>query len=276
MNSRVLDNFSRKAARWSAAAAAVLLISAGVSSYAYFTPVSTISLDVNPSIEYKLNRFDRVVGVEALNEDGQQILEQLKVKNKNIDEALKLTLQQMKAQGFIKHGEANGVMISAAFKNEGQAQAFAAKLKVGVEEDLTELGTAAEVEAVGVGRVRVLAAEAFGITPGKLNLIEKLQASTEDPNDYLDVMEMDKLSVQDIMKLIKANREALKTAANPDAATSDGNGPAKGGKPEVKPGKGNDVSNQNGNNKDKDKDTDKAADENSNPDSNGTGNGNSN
>ncbi|MEG2212985.1 MAG: hypothetical protein RRY35_03705, partial [Clostridiales bacterium] len=42
-------------------------------AYAYLTPAYYVSMDVNPSVEYTLNTFDRVLSVHAVNEDGQEI-----------------------------------------------------------------------------------------------------------------------------------------------------------------------------------------------------------
>lgn len=44
------------------------------------TPVSYISIDVNPSIELTLNRWNQVITAEACNEDGSAILSTLSVK----------------------------------------------------------------------------------------------------------------------------------------------------------------------------------------------------
>lgn len=80
--------------RMSAAAACAVcaLGMAGVGAYAYYTPTSYVSLDVNPSIEYRLNVFDRVLSVVGVNDDGENILDgigQTKIKNKSIDKAIK-------------------------------------------------------------------------------------------------------------------------------------------------------------------------------------------
>ena len=45
----------------------------------YFTPTSVISIDINPSIELEVNRFDRVIAVEGRNEDGQALADTLDV-----------------------------------------------------------------------------------------------------------------------------------------------------------------------------------------------------
>ena len=61
---------TRKFAAIAASAAAFILL-CGTSAWAYMTPYSYVSLDVNPSIEYSLNRFDRVLDVTAVNDDGE-------------------------------------------------------------------------------------------------------------------------------------------------------------------------------------------------------------
>ena len=62
--------------------AVCLLLLLGTGSYSvYRKPVSYISIDVNPSIELGINRFGKVVSAEAYNEDGQNILQHVSVKN---------------------------------------------------------------------------------------------------------------------------------------------------------------------------------------------------
>ena len=63
-----------------AAVCVFLLLGAGGYS-AYARPVSYISIDLNPSIELGINRFDRVVSVNAYSEDGKDILAQIPLKN---------------------------------------------------------------------------------------------------------------------------------------------------------------------------------------------------
>ncbi len=69
-----------------ASMACVLLIAGGVKSF--FTPVSVISIDVNPSVELGVNRFDRVVAAEGMNDDGSRLVEKLDVRFKNYTSAV--------------------------------------------------------------------------------------------------------------------------------------------------------------------------------------------
>ena len=48
--------------------------------FLYFIPVSSISVDVNPSIELGINRFDKVVTVDTFNNDGYHIMSSLNVR----------------------------------------------------------------------------------------------------------------------------------------------------------------------------------------------------
>ena len=79
--------------RMMAAAAACLtaVILAG-GSWAYFTPTVEISIDINPSIELGVNRFDKVVSVCGRNEDGEALAEELDVVYLDCTEALQRIL----------------------------------------------------------------------------------------------------------------------------------------------------------------------------------------
>ena len=59
----------------------------------YSRPVSYISIDVNPSIELAVNRFDRVVSAMGYNEDGQDILEHVSLKNISYQQAIERLLR---------------------------------------------------------------------------------------------------------------------------------------------------------------------------------------
>ena len=58
-----------------AAACLVLVVLGG--NWLYFTPTATISVDINPSLELHVNRFDKVLSAQVFNEDGQALAETL-------------------------------------------------------------------------------------------------------------------------------------------------------------------------------------------------------
>ena len=102
--------FSNRATRFIAAAAAVLLIVSGGIGYNTMAvqAYSYVSVDVNPSIEYAVNRLNKVVDVEALNEDAEEVVSSLKtagVKNKSLAEAMEMTGEILDASGYISEDE---------------------------------------------------------------------------------------------------------------------------------------------------------------------------
>ena len=73
----------------------------GLLSYnLYFTPSSYIGMDVNPSIELSVNRFDRVIGVQAFNTEGTEVLSSLSLQNKRYDEAATLIIDSITDLGY--------------------------------------------------------------------------------------------------------------------------------------------------------------------------------
>lgn len=81
------------ALRYAVAVVCVFFL-AGVGGYSvYSRPVSYISIDVNPSIELEINRFDKVVSAKGYNADGQDILQHVPLKNISYLQAIDRLLQ---------------------------------------------------------------------------------------------------------------------------------------------------------------------------------------
>nr|WP_314466448.1 anti-sigma factor domain-containing protein [uncultured Clostridium sp.] len=267
-----------------ASCAAIMLFSTGAGVWAYAAPYSYVSLDVNPSIEYTLNRLDRVIKVKAVNDDGQAILDELKLsdlKNKSIENAILATVQQISNEGYFKGSNSEpvtatasqaaegsnktagtvtataseaakngdetaepvtatasqamensgtdthwiksiegGIVITVSGGNRKISEKFVLEIREAVENLVDET---VEVEVSSVGLERVQEARALGVTPGKLNLVEKLKASASDPASIV-IEEWLNRPVKDIMKEIKNNRktavaEQQETTSQPASAS---------------------------------------------------------
>lgn len=92
------------------AAAALIIIAAGL-SYMYETALaySYVTVDVNPSIEYTLNRLNRVINVTALNDDATSIVENLNgsIKNKSLSDALSETVAVLQENNYLLGDDAS-------------------------------------------------------------------------------------------------------------------------------------------------------------------------
>lgn len=109
-------------------AAALFLIVAGVAgtySYNNVLACSYVSLDINPSIEYTLNRQDKVVAVKGLNNDGQEIVDELlSVRKVTLKEALQETKQLLTQKNYLKSGSSEDVLIDISANNSARTDAL--------------------------------------------------------------------------------------------------------------------------------------------------------
>ena len=72
--------------RIAALAASVTLCIGGAGLW--FSPVTRIGLDINPSVEIRVNALDRVISLDGLNDDGEELAQALDVAGMPYDEAM--------------------------------------------------------------------------------------------------------------------------------------------------------------------------------------------
>ena len=65
--------FHKRLARWGTMAACVCLLLLG--SWVWQSPIGTVRMQINPDVQLCVNRFDRVVALEGLNEDGAALID---------------------------------------------------------------------------------------------------------------------------------------------------------------------------------------------------------
>lgn len=84
----------------------------------YLTPASFISIDVNPSLELGINRFDRVVSVRGYNEDGNRLAASLDIRFMEYTEALEHVIASEGIRGYLSRNE----LVSIAVVGSDQTQ----------------------------------------------------------------------------------------------------------------------------------------------------------
>ena len=124
------------------AAAAALILGIGTGT-AYATPYGTVTLDTDSAIEYTINRFDRVLRVKALNEEGEAVLETLDVDTirfRPVEQAIEATLAWQESD------DENPIQIVAETKNAQHTERLQEHLRHSVRSGSLH---AAPVEAPG-------------------------------------------------------------------------------------------------------------------------------
>ena len=195
------------------AAAFVLLFSAGI--YAYMSPYYYVSVDVNPSIVMKANRFERVIGMEAMNDDAKAVLSEINWKNKTVEQVMNETLLEIEQEGYFE--QSDEILIAATSKNGKNADKLAMALSKTAKFANKEH---AEISSEAIGYEMVQSAKALGMTPGKYNLITKHlgeSVNADNVDEYLNT------SVKDLMARFTATKglNGKKTAA--EAKAENGN-----------------------------------------------------
>lgn len=105
-------------------AAALLLLTAGAGGvYSYNTvwACSYVSLDINPSIEYTLNRQNYVIKVKGLNEEGQGIVDELmktSLRHVTLEEALEQTKLILSQKKYLNSDAGEYVLINVSASND--------------------------------------------------------------------------------------------------------------------------------------------------------------
>ena len=208
----------------SMAAGFLLLLLGGFAGYR--TPVGVVSLDVNPSIEYTINCFDRVLKMEAVNEDAEAILNQIDedaLLYQTVDTAVEQTIEALRSSGYLAEETENDLVLSASSYSAAHAERLAARLATRAEKqkDLT-------VVSVSVSRSDVEEAHALGTSAGKLYLVEQLQKSS-DGDGAFDTEDWIEKPVREIMKKTQEQQDQSAPQGTGGEEPSGGQGEPSGG-----------------------------------------------
>ena len=144
-----------------ALACCLLVLLAGWGGYhTYFTPSAIISIDVNPSLELGVNRFDKVVSVDGYNEDGAALADAVDVKYMDYAQALTLILD---SDAFAPYTAEDAAVSIAVFGSDeqkssemlSQVQACTAGYRnTHCYADNMEVATAAHAAGLSCGKYR--------------------------------------------------------------------------------------------------------------------------
>lgn len=80
----------------------------------FFTPTAEISIDINPSIALLVNRFDRVISVDAFNEDGRELSNALNIKYKNYADAIEEIINHQTIAALLSDNELMAITVAGS------------------------------------------------------------------------------------------------------------------------------------------------------------------
>ncbi len=162
-----------------AAACFCLFVGAGVRQYDYHYSVdSVVDIDINPSIELKVSKSERVLSVNALNEDGKVVLEGMQLKNAELDIAMDAIVDSLLENGYLNETY-NAINVCVENADEEAGEVLGQKLKDGIMLllDENELIGKVQMQISAADEKAEKDAEAYGVSVGKYALAKKVSES---------------------------------------------------------------------------------------------------
>ena len=216
--------FPGNAARNIAAAAAVfVLVGAGGGVYTYqnVSACSYVSLDVNPSMEFVLNRRNRVIEAAACDDDAENIVKIINdrnIQNMEITDAVETACEVMKENGYLGDEETNYILLNVSSDQDIRKEEL-------TEEIMALFDDREGVEAVATGSSvedRNKARD-LGVSPGMYQEIRMIEKNSAEGSPEIDAQTIDRYkgkTVRDCMQ------EAGQIPPLPEGMT-DSNGPGR-------------------------------------------------
>ena len=132
----------------------------------------TVYIDINPSVALKLNRFERVIGVEFLNEDAKALLSDTKLVGCDAKAALQTVIDACDSAGYVK--DDSEIYISAAAKEEKTSEKLLKKLKGHAEAMREDDSETYSVNTYNAKKGEKKEFEKESLSPAKYNAIKEI------------------------------------------------------------------------------------------------------
>ena len=201
----------RKWATLVAACLAVILLCGGGVFYQQAHAVaSVVSLDVNPSIELKVSRNEKVLVCTPLNEDAKAILADMSngadLKGAKLDVAVNAIVGSLVRKGYLD-SISSAIMISVEDKDTARAEKLQRELTSAVDGVLqtSEAKAAVLTQTLTQDAAREQQARENNISTGKAALVNRVL--TINPSLKFDALA--KLSVEELKDLAEAGAPAM-------------------------------------------------------------------
>lgn len=194
-----------------------LVVAIGIFAISYYEKNlavdSVIDIDVNPSIEIKANKNDKVIDVSAINNDGVDILDGMNLKESDLKVAVNAIIGSMVKKGYFSEIE-SGILVSVQNKDESKAERIRKEIIQNIDAQFEQNNLLVPIINQAVDSSHEDEADKFAkenkISYGKalfiLNLVKK--------DDSLDVKALANLNIYEIAELVKERNIDIKDIVN--------------------------------------------------------------
>ena len=152
----------------------------------------TVTMEINPGVEYVIARNGNVKSVRFLNDDAEKLLEEIELKGQSLKSAISITVAAYKAAGLMESNDT--VLISFDKKLSGDA-----KLKESVSEVVKEalektksVHTVVYADATDNDETAAIAKK-YGVSQGKAQLIADAKKNSSMSEEEIANLPLDEL-----------------------------------------------------------------------------------
>ena len=168
-----------------------------------------VSLRINPEIELIADEDGIVVSANAVNDDGEVVLTTVDLVGSEIDDAAAAFAESSNDLGYVKEGETDTVYVGVEGASAEATEELKGKLDKSILDYFNNNGINGKVSAETLEKYAEKA-ESWGVSKGHAKLV--MRALDANP-DFTDE-EILKLSVKEIMNLIKGDKNEEKIAVS--------------------------------------------------------------
>ncbi len=192
------------------AVAVCLLVATGLGGHAlYYTPTTVLSIDINPSLEMDINRFDRVIALNGYNDDGAALAAALDVQNLRYDEAVDALLANATIADCLARGEELAIAVVQAQDDAAQSGAV-----LDYVSGCTDRHENAHCYALEAGDAQLAEAHDAGLSCGKYHVYQALLAY----NPSLTAEEAQQMTMRELRDLLAQYQGEAATDAGANGA----------------------------------------------------------
>ena len=182
--------------------------------------IRVVTVDINPSVQLSVDADNKVLEAKALNADAEALLATLNLEGLPAPEAVQLIVGAAVVLGYIDAAATDNYVAIGVEDNgdesDADEQQLEDELTAGAEQGLSDHHASGEVDMSVIAHERITAAATLGISPGKLNLIDRLAEALGLTRDEV-LAEYKDASVKSIMK---AMHLALGNGGDPETSPS--------------------------------------------------------
>lgn len=194
-----------------AACLCVMVMGGGAFHYQYQNRKieSVIGIDVNPSVELSINRRDKVLRAQALNEDAREVMEGMDLEGVDLNVAVNAVIGSMVTHGYLDDLD-NAILVTVSNDSISKATQLRTSVVGDIEKTLEENQVQAVVydqQVIERDEMKALADE-YGISYGKAYFLKELIDQNEDLT-MDDMDELSSLSMEEIARRITESSYAL-------------------------------------------------------------------